>query len=158
MGMSETFDNLVEEKLLNLHTAFIGQVVSVQSPSMCSVKPLDKIKAYGKSAKAQAVITKVPVLNHVRHYTLVKQSLSVTVQDTYTGGGSATVAPNPHPSEDNIGHLKVESIKAGDLVLCVCAERDISSSSKGVSTTPPVGHHQIGNAVVVGLLGGWPHE
>lgn len=152
------FDNLVEEKLLNLHTAFIGKVISVQGASMCSVQPLDKIKAYGQKAKSQKLISRVPVLNHVRHYTLVKQSLSVNVSDTYTGGGSATISPNPHPPEDNIGHLKVEPIKPGDLVLCVCAERDISSSSKGMSTTPPVGHHQIANAVVVGLLGGWPHE
>ena len=148
------FDNLIEEKLLNLHTAFIGKVIAVENPSLCSVQPLDKIKAYGKSAKAQKLISKVPVLNHVRHYTLVKQSL--TVIDTYTGGGSIT--PNPHPTPDNEGHLRVEPIKPGDLVLCVCAERDISSSSKGMSTTPPVGHHQIANAVVVGLLGGWPHE
>ena len=156
MGNSSFFDNLVEEKLLNLHTAFIGKVITVEKPEICSVQPLDKIKAYGKSAKAQGVISKVPVLNHVRHYTLVKQSL--TISDTFTGGGS--ISPNPHPpeAEKNVGHLKVEPLKPGDLVLCVCAERDISSSSKGMSTTPPVGHHQIGNAVVVGLIGGWPHE
>ena len=154
MASGSIFDNMIEEKLLNLHTAFIGKVISVQSPSMCSVQPLDKIKAYGQAAKSQKLISNVPVLNHVRHYTLVKQSLNVI--DTYTGGGS--ISPNPHPSENDIGHLKVEPVKAGDLVLCVCAERDISSSSKGMSTTPPVGHHQIANAVVVGLLGGWPHE
>ena len=158
MGASDVLLGMVDERLLGLHTAFIGKVVSVDSPQQCSVQPLDKIKAYGQPAKSQAVITKVPVLNHVRHYTLVKQSLSVAVQDTYTGGGSATITPDPHPSEDNIGHLKVEPIKAGDLVLCVCAERDIGSSVKGMSTTPPVGHHQIKDAVVVGLLGGWPHE
>lgn len=154
MGKSNVFDDMIEEKLLNLHTSFIGQIVSVQGSDKCSVKPLDKIKAYGQKAKAQAPITNVPILNHVRHYTLVKQSL--TVQDTYTGGG--TITPSSHPSASNIGHLKVEPLKAGDIVLCVCAERDISSSSKGMSTTPPVGHHQIANAVVVGLLGGWPHE
>ena len=158
MGLGTTIDNMVEEKLLGMHTAFIGKVVSVDSPSLCTVQPLDKIKAYGKTAKAQAVITNVPVLNHVRHYTLIKTSLSVSVSDTFTGGGTAVLTPNPHPEADNEGHLKVEPIKAGDLVFCVCAERDISSSSQGVSTTPPVGHHQIANAVVVGLLGGWPHE
>lgn len=149
------FDDMIEEKLLNLHTAFIGKVISVQGETMCSVQPLDKIKAYGQKEKSQAVITRVPILNHVRHYSLVKQSLSVKVSDSYTGGGSGSISPDTHPTPDNVGHLKVEPLKAGDIVLCVCCERDISSSSKGVSTVPPVGHHSIGNAVVVGLLGGW---
>lgn len=155
MGMSGTFDGIVEEKLLNLHTAFIGKIISMQSESLCTVQPLDKIKAYGQAAKSQAVITNVPILNHVRHYSLVKENLSVTVQDSYTGGGSAKITPNPHPSESNVGHLSVSPLKSGDIVLCVCAERDISSSVKGISTTPPVGHHQIKDAIVVGLFGGW---
>jgi len=125
MGMSEVFDNMMEEKLLNLHTAFIGKVISVQSGSLCTVQPLDKIKAYGKTAKQQAVITRVPVLSHVRHY-----------------------------SVDTDGHLTVSPIRAGDIVFCVCAERDISSSVNGQSTTPPVGHHSIKDAIVVGVIGG----
>lgn len=158
MGASQMFSNMIDEKLLNMHTAFIGTITSVDGPDLCSVQPLDKIKAYGKAAKAQAVISKVPILNHVRHYTLVKQYMTLDVVDTYTGGGSGEPIPNPHPAENNIGHLKVEPLKAGDIVLCVCAERDISSSVKGMSNTPPVGHHQIANAVVVGLIGRWPHE
>lgn len=155
MGMSDTLNDIVEEKLLNLHTAFIAKVISVENESLCAVQPLDKIKAYGKPAKQQAVITKVPVLHHVRHFSLVKESLSVTVRDTWTGGGSATISPNPHPVESNIGHLKVSPIRPGDIVLCVCAERDTSSSVNGISTTPPVGHHDIKDAIVVGLFGGW---
>ena len=66
MGYGEMFGNLMEQKLLELHTAFIGKVISVQGASMCSVQPLDKIKAYGKKAQSQAMITRVPILNHVR--------------------------------------------------------------------------------------------
>lgn len=130
MGFAEVFDNMLEEKLLNLHTAFIARVVSVQSESLCSVQPLDKIKAYGQPAKSQAVITKVPILNHVRHYSL-------------------------YSADSHGGHLRVSPLKKGDIVLCVCAERDITSAVKGKSTTPPVGHHQIKDAIVVGLFGGW---
>lgn len=130
MGMSQAIDGMIEEKLLNLHSAFIGKVISVQSESLCSVQPLDKIKAYGQTAKKQAVITKVPILNHVRHYELVTK-------------------------DGHSGHLAVSRLKVGDIVLCVCAERDITSSVKGISTTPPAGHHQIKDAVVVGLFGGW---
>lgn len=154
MGNGNFIGDMIDEKLLNMHTAFIGKVVSVTSPDLCSVMPLDKIKAYGKTAKAQGVISRVPVLNHVRRYTLVKQKL--TVKDTYTQSG--TITPTQHPEKDNEGHLRVEPIKAGDLVLCVCCDRNIASSSKGMSTTPPVGHHQLSDAVVVGMLGRWPHE
>lgn len=146
MGMNKIMDGIIEEKLLNMHTAFIGKIVSVQGETHCTVQPLDKIKAYGQKAKSQKPITRVPILNHVRHYSLVKQSLS---------SSNGSISPSSHPSADNVGHLKVEPLKKGDIVLCICAERDISSSVKGISTTPPVGHHQIANAVVVGLLGGW---
>lgn len=125
MGIGGILDDLVEEKLLNLHTAFIAKVVSVQNENLCTVQPLDKIKAYGQKAKAQAVITRVPILHHVRHYDV--------------SGGRI---------------INVEPIKAGDIVFCVCAERDISSAVKGTSTTPPVGHHQSKDAIVVGLIGG----
>ena len=153
--MKNPFEEIMEEKLLNLHTAFIGKIVKMQNESLCTVKPLDKIKAYGQSAKDQSVITNVPILNHVRHYRLVDETLTLNIKDTYTGGGSGTITPNPHPEKSNVGHLQVTPLKAGDIVLCVCAERDISSSVKGRSTTPPVGHHQIANAVVVGLFGEW---
>ena len=163
--MGNAIDDMIEEKLLNLNTAFIARVVSVQGTTKCSVQPLDKIKAYGKKAKSHGVITNVPILNHVRHYELYKEDLTVTVSDTFTGGGSATVDPNPHPNipglkrpQEQDGHLIVRPLKSGDLVLCVCAQRDIASAVKGVSAVPPVGHHQIGNAIVVGLLGKWPHE
>lgn len=148
--MGNPIEGMIEEKLLNLHTAFIGKVISVENEYICSVQPLDKIKAYGQKAQSQAVITKVPILNHVRHYKLVKQTLQVS--DTYSGGGN--ISPATHPTADNEGHIRIEPLRAGDIVLCVCAERDISSSSKGVSTTPPVGHHQIKDAIVIGLIGG----
>ena len=154
MSFNKVFDNMMEEKLLNLHTGFIGKIVSMNGADRCSVQPLDKIKAYGKEAKSQAMITNVPVANHVRRYSLVQQGLSV--QDTFTGGG--TITPSSHPEADNVGHLKVEPLQSGDLVFCVCAERDITASSNGQSVTPPVGRHQIANAVVVAYLGRWAHE
>lgn len=132
--MANVFGGMIEESLLNLHTAFIAKVISVQSESKCSVQPLDKIKAYGKEAHSQAVITNVPVLSHVRHVVLYDQK---------------TVTPNAEGK-----HIALFPIRAGDIVLCVCVERDLSSSIKGISTTPPVGHHQIKDAVVVGLIGG----
>ncbi|MBR5823721.1 MAG: hypothetical protein IKY67_06230 [Paludibacteraceae bacterium] len=148
--MNNPFEGMVEEKLLNLHTAFIGKIISMEGDSLCSVQPLDKIKAYGQKPKNQSVITNVPILNHVRRYTLVKQTLQI--HDTYSGGGSVT--PTTHPTAENEGHIRIEPLRIGDIVLCVCVERDISSSIRGMSTTPPVGHHQLKDAIVIGLIGG----
>lgn len=145
MGMGSVFDNMIEEKLLNLHTAFIAKVVSVQNENLCTIQPLDKIKAYGQKAKSPAVITRVPILSHVRHYSLIDQTL--LARDDH--GDDVNILPQSHS-----GHLVISPLKAGDIVLCVCAERDISSSVKGISTTPPVGHHQGKDAIVVGLIGG----
>ena len=111
--MGNPFEGMVEEKLLNLRTAFIAKVISVDDDYTCSVQPLDKMKAYGQEAKEQAVITRVPILSHVRHYTLVKQTLSVS--DTYSGGGS--ISPATHPSADNEGHIRIEPLRAGDIQL-----------------------------------------
>ena len=110
MNMAKVIDDMTEEKLLNLHTAFIAKVTAVKGKK-CTVKPLDKIKAYGQTAKEQAVITEVPVLQHV-------------------------------------------SVAKDDIVLCICAERDITSSIKGKSNIPPIGHHQIKDAIVIGKISG----
>ena len=109
MNPAPVFNNMIEEKLLNLHTAFIAKVIRTEGKNRCTVQPLDKIKAYGQKAKKQAIIEKVPVLQHV-------------------------------------------AVAKGDIVLCLCAERDIAASVKGMSTTPPVGHHQIKDAIVIGKI------
>lgn len=133
MKNSNVFGDMILEQLMNTHVAFFGKVVKMNGPDECSVQPLDKIKAYGQAAKSQAVVSKVPILNHVRRMTLVERA-------------------------DHAGHLKVEPLRAGDIVLCVCCDRDIASSRKGGSVVPPVGCHDLSNAVVVGWTGRWPHE
>lgn len=152
-------DEMIESKLLGMNTAFIAKIDKMQGEDMCSVQPLSRIKALGNEAQNQAIVTNVPILNHVRHYSLEKQNISVTVTAIDSLNKQCTVttvvSPNPHPSENNVGHLKVEPLKAGDIVFCVCADRDIAETKDGNFATPPQGHHSINDAVVVGLLGGW---
>lgn len=156
MNTAGIIDNMIESKLLSLHTAFIAKVVSMQGDSICSVQPLSRIKAVGKEAQDRAIITNVPILNHVRHYQLVKQSL--TVLDSHGSPCKFPVSDhNPHPkgSDEKYGHIKVEPLKKGDIVFCVCADRNIAETRGGNVTTPPQGHHSINDAVVVGLFGEW---
>lgn len=40
----------------------------------------------------------------------------------------------------------------GDIVLCVCCERNITEAKKGNNTVPPIGHHSMSDSVIVGVL------
>lgn len=156
MNTAGILDSMIESRLLGLHTAFIAKIVSMQGESMCSVQPLNRIKAVGKEAQDRAIITSVPILNHVRHYRLAKQSL--TILDSRGQPCKFPVGEhNPHPkaSDSKYGHIKVEPLKEGDIVFCVCADRSIAETRGGSLATPPQGHHSINDAVVVGLLGEW---
>lgn len=43
-------------------------------------------------------------------------------------------------------------IQGGDIVFCMCADRDISETRTGAFAVPVAGHHTLAGAVVVGIL------
>ena len=43
-----------------------------------------------------------------------------------------------------------KTLKAGDTVFCMCAERDITETKKGKFATPAQGRHMMSDAVIVG--------
>jgi len=119
-------ENIIEDKLLNLHTAYVAKVLSY-SEGKATVQPLNLIKQYGKTAQAPAIVKNIPVVNSAR-YKL----------NTTTIEGVAVLTP-------------IE-ISKGDLVFCVCADRDISQALKGNMSTPALGHHSRSDSVVIGIL------
>lgn len=48
--------------------------------------------------------------------------------------------------------LKNVEIVAGDIVLCVCCERDITEALKGNNTVPAIGHHSMHDSIIIGCL------
>lgn len=102
--------DFVDEKILNIHTAFFGIVVSMNGQDKAKVQPLNQTKQYGEKPIKQAVLTDVPVLKHVR------------------------------------------PLETGEIVFCMCADRDITQARQGKSAVPALGHHEIKDAVVVGKL------
>lgn len=59
--MSDVYNvlnDIIESKLLELHTAFLAKVVAVDGKKY-SIKPLAKYKQYGKEAQEYPVITNV---------------------------------------------------------------------------------------------------
>lgn len=129
----KTLNELIDKKLLALHTAFLAIVLSVEGDKFgkrkATIQPLAMIKAKGKDAKKQAPMT-VPVLKNVHKF----RQHSYIVGDT------------------TINVTEAVELEKNDVVMCLCCERDISETQKGNYATPNLGHHRITDAVIVGVI------
>ncbi len=116
--MLKVIDNFIEEKLLNLHTAGLAKIVAV-SDKTADIQPLSLIRPIGGIPQKQAVLNKVPILEHV---------LYVSNQNGQ------------------------QPLAAGQVVMYMCCDREISQTKNGKINLPANGHHEIGNAVIIGRL------
>jgi len=121
------FDDIIENKLLDLNTAFVAKVISV-SGNKADVQPLAMVKQYDREATAPAVLKNVPVLHSARYKIVL-------------------------PNEDaTLEKVRIQMLKSGDVVFCVCSDRDISETKKGIMSVPEIGHHSKSDSVVIGIL------
>ena len=140
-------ENIVEEKLLSLHTCFLAQVLSVSiEQKTAKIQPLGKTKAYGKDAVSQSPITNVPIANHA----LYKIDTDAYNTKARIDGEEHAVSVNEEDSERMIAIVR--ELKAGDIVVCVCGERNITYAKRGMNNTPPAGHHSMSDAIIIGCL------
>lgn len=129
MGNMAFFEKLISNNLKALHCAYIGKVVRTDGKT-ATVQPLGLVKdADSGKATAQAVVSDVPV---ACKYKLTDKT--ITVSD----GTQRVAVPEP--------------IAAGDLVVCVCADRDITEARRGNNELPPAGWHSISDSIIVGIL------
>lgn len=123
MGYGTVIKNMIEQELLDMHTAYLGKVLSI-SGNNATVQPLGMYKQYGEKAKSQAVVNALIV-------------------------GSAKYKITG--ISDNIPTVK--AISVGDIVICVCCDRDITEAKKGKNTELPVNIvHSLSSSVIVGIL------
>lgn len=134
MGSMAFIEALIEKKLLDLHCGYIGRVVSTDGKT-ATVQPLGLIKESGSaSTKTQAVVSNVPV---ACRYKISTKTI------TYTDGNGST--------RDQEIAVPVQIAK-GDLVACLCADRDITEARRGNNAVPPAGRHSITDSIIVGIL------
>lgn len=145
------FDNLIEQRLLDMHTAYIGKVLSIDGEK-AKVQPLGMYKQYGETAKKQAVVSAVIA---------AKYKITKTEDITYVENSTLNVSKNSESvvTGVTISNTKktktipvVEELKAGHIVICVCCDRDITEARKGNNSVPSVGHHSLSDSVIVGIL------
>lgn len=134
MGNLGFVENLIDSKLKNLHCGYIGKVVWTDGET-ATVQPLGMIKAVGSDAKAQAVVSNVPV---GCKYKLSSKTITYCV-DADGNTRSQTVAVP-------------ELIAKGDLVAVLCADRDITAARRGENKVPAFGMHSITDSIIVGIL------
>lgn len=134
MGHMKFVDMAIERKLMDLHCAYIGKVISTDGKT-ATVQPLGLTKAVGEDAQAQSVVSSVPV---ACGYKLEKTTITYVVDTEGNTLSQEVAVPKP--------------LKKGDLVVCLCADRDISEARKGNNALPVSGRHSITDSIIVGVL------
>lgn len=133
MGNMAFFDSAIEKKLRDLHCGYIGRVISTDGET-ATVQPLGLMKETGGATKTQAVVSNVPV---ACKYKLTAKTISYTTNSGSTASQTVAVPT---------------LISKGDLVACLCADRDITEARRGKNELPPVGRHSISDSIIVGIL------
>lgn len=137
MAYSTIINDLISEQLLNMHVAYIAKILNT-SNGKAKIQPLGKFKQYGHAAQAYAPIDKVPIANSAK-YKIGKETI------TYVENKDA----------DSVAKeiATLEPISKGDIVLCVCCDRNIAAALNGENATPPSGSsHNMSNSVIVAIL------
>lgn len=142
MGNLSAINSVIEKKLMDLHCGYIGKVISTDGKT-AKVQPLGLIKEYGTEAtKKQAVVDNVPV---ACRYKLSTKDITYV---TSVSGNAYSVSSTKETTTVAIPR----EIRAGDLVACLCADRDITEARRGNNELPPVGRHSISDSIIVGIL------
>ena len=168
--INNVIDDIIESKLLELHTAFLAKVVAVNGKTY-SVKPLAKYKQYGKEAEEYPVISNVYRVKGVSTGKTTSFAHSHTVPSVTTGsnthshgyGSGSTTNSDTHShsvpantAQTTGSELDVTvqiPINVGDVVLCIALERDMSNLINGESNLPFTGvHHRINDAIILDVV------
>lgn len=134
----------MEQALLRLHTAFLGRLVEFdEGAGTASVQPITLTKPVNAVPVKQPLLKNIPVLANARYKLRYMDPPYCKAQ-----GSEGSITGNLIQDK----HITMEPMKAGDIVLCVTCERDITAARHGYSEVPTLGHHQQKDSIVVGVL------
>lgn len=134
MGSMDFVNRAIERKLMDLHCGYIGRVISTDGVT-ATVQPLGMMKESGGAARVQAVVANVPV---ACRYKITAKTITYAVDSEGKTRSQVVAVPT--------------EIAKGDLVACLCADRDITEARRGNNELPPAGRHSISDSIIVGIL------
>lgn len=127
------YENLVQQAVMRIHTAFIAKVISVNE-KYAQVMPL----MYSKSGSG-VLFEPAPVTAFVPPN--IKYARKDITYTTTTDGPTETTTV-----------LVPEELAPDDIVLCAVCERDISNAVNGIMAEPSIRHHDINDSVIIKVL------
>ncbi len=126
------FNRLINNAVINIHTAYIAKVISVDG-SYAMVQPLTYTKdAAGNTIEQAPVSAFIP--SNVKY---IAKSITYRVSETRT---------------ETTEVLVPDTLQKDDIVYCGVCERDISSAVNGVIAELPVRRHNINDSVILKVL------
>lgn len=172
MKFDKFLDDFMNEKLMNTHVGFVGKITGnvsgaspVSSGKMCDIQPLFLYKEIAGNEKTPSIIKNVPISQSVRKIEYYEYEIKDHIIEHPTHGtetkvhecsGTLTKADETSQSKNsNVygGHLKVVPFEAGDIVVCLCCDRNVDEVRKGNLSLPSAASvHEISNCIVVGYL------
>ena len=142
MGNMAFVNSNIEAKLKDLQCGYIGRVVWTDGDT-ATVQPLGLIKENGSDVtKVQAVVTNVPV---ACKYKISTKRITYYARENDDDPIEAAVMRTQTIAVPSM-------ISTGDLVACLCADRDITAARRGDNELPPAGYHRISDSIIVGIL------
>lgn len=142
-------EQMLNNKLLSLHTAYLAKVIST-SGNTAKIQPLGMTKAYGSDAIKQSPLSNVPIATHKIGNDTIKVVSGVSCNVEKDGDILKDVKIEVEKTTIDIPQIK--PITAGDIVVCICCERNITEAKKGNNVLPPTGHHSMSDSIIVGVL------
>lgn len=125
-------EQIINEKIINLHTAFIGKVIGVND-NTARIVPLTYSKNIGGTLKEQTPVSaRIP-----QNIKVKRKDITYRVSDN-TSETTTVIVP--------------DELVVGDIVFCGVSERDITSENIIGKTIEPTRHHDINDSVVLAVL------
>lgn len=130
------YENLVQQAVMRIHTAFIAKVISVNE-KYAQVIPL----MYSKSGSG-VLFEPAPVTAFIPpNIKYARKNITYVASISSDGTEYETTTV-----------LIPEELAPDDIVLCAVCERDISNAVNGIMAEPSIRHHDINDSVIIKVL------
>lgn len=129
MSQLGVIEQIMQGEILSIRTAFVAKVIKTEDET-ADIQPLQMFRQTDGTYEKNPILLGVPVLKHVCKFT--QETVADSQGDTHK-------------------QVKILPLSVGDIVFCVCADRDLGYTTEG-EFDKPTRSHNISDAVIVGIF------